>query len=72
MCATRLGREVLRKKGVYALLREFDRATQKRGEEQMEVLGALIGVLIRREEEMGLEQLEQHDDPLTSIRHLGT
>lgn len=70
LCATRHGREALRKKGVYALLRELDRATTEPADpkapppkmrppqllaQEEHTLHALIGVLIRYEEEMGVE-----------------
>lgn len=114
LCATRFGREKLRAKGVYALMREFDKSRRRSGggeqsfalskhlavggwhtdqpageedsassdaalppqksDEQSEeteaehhmeaVLHALIGILIRVEEEMGVA------DETFSLRHL--
>uniref|UniRef100_F1KYV4 Protein HGH1 homolog n=1 Tax=Ascaris suum TaxID=6253 RepID=F1KYV4_ASCSU len=76
LCATKHGRSVLRAKGVYALLRELDKATSKRDGNAIQnggmvlldgahsSLHALIGVLIRHESEMNV------DPSLSSIRHL--
>uniref|UniRef100_A0AC35TH27 Protein HGH1 homolog n=1 Tax=Rhabditophanes sp. KR3021 TaxID=114890 RepID=A0AC35TH27_9BILA len=58
LCATKVGRTTLRAKGVYPLLREFDKATGEKPQggmmvtDQEHTLHALIGVLIRYEEEM--------------------
>ena len=91
LCATRIGREVLRRKGIYALLREFDKtggqqpaadATIAQGQmlllnsagdgQNMDVLRALIGILIRDEEDMGLASRGGQEEVEDSIRHLGT
>ncbi|KAI1721207.1 protein HGH1 like protein [Ditylenchus destructor] len=72
LCATKVGRETLRKKGIYPLLRELDKATSKEiqpsaDEAQLEfqnTLHALIGVLIRYESEMEISE------DTFSIRHL--
>ncbi|KAI1729367.1 protein HGH1 like protein [Ditylenchus destructor] len=72
LCATKVGRETLRKKGIYPLLRELDKATSKEiqstaNEAQLEfqnTLHALIGVLIRYESEMEISE------DTFSIRHL--
>uniref|UniRef100_A0A1I8B0Z7 DUF384 domain-containing protein n=1 Tax=Meloidogyne hapla TaxID=6305 RepID=A0A1I8B0Z7_MELHA len=82
-CATRLGRSFLRNKNIYPLLREMDNArVLKQGEhnfkngiiieengKNLDVLRAVISILIRREDEMGIEENEQ--DKLESIRKLG-
>ncbi|CEF66082.1 FAM203 N-terminal domain and FAM203 C-terminal domain and Armadillo-like helical domain and Armadillo-type fold domain-containing protein [Strongyloides ratti] len=69
LCATKIGRNVLRSKGVYPLLREFDKATNEseaklKMADQEYTLHALIGVLIRYEEEMEIP------NDLHSIRNL--
>uniref|UniRef100_A0A0N4ZNE0 Protein HGH1 homolog n=1 Tax=Parastrongyloides trichosuri TaxID=131310 RepID=A0A0N4ZNE0_PARTI len=69
LCATKIGRNILRSKGVYPLLREFDKATSDSKAtlmlaDQENTLHALIGVLIRYEEEMEIP------DDLHSIRNL--
>ncbi|KHJ97240.1 hypothetical protein OESDEN_02778, partial [Oesophagostomum dentatum] len=71
LCATKHSRERLREKGVYALLRELDKATEDTksfepgmiGEggvklltaQQEHTLHALIGILIRYEDEMAID-----------------
>ncbi|KAH7699275.1 Protein Y54H5A.2, partial [Aphelenchoides avenae] len=57
LCATRHGRETLRAKGVYALLRELDKASRPDAHKPIvtdhnNALHAVIGVLIRTEAEM--------------------
>ena len=79
MCATKVGREKLRQKGIYPVLRELDKATsstspsaltngnadtQEDESEFRNTLHALIGVLIRYEEEMHLPE------ETFSLRHL--
>nr|CDJ88298.1 Uncharacterised protein family UPF0507 domain containing protein [Haemonchus contortus] len=81
LCSTRHSREYLRKKGVYAILRELDRATEDVNEkpsqqtgwiggvkllaaQQDHTLHALIGILIRLEDEMAV-----HPD-IESLRSL--
>uniref|UniRef100_A0A0N5CGR5 Protein HGH1 homolog n=1 Tax=Strongyloides papillosus TaxID=174720 RepID=A0A0N5CGR5_STREA len=69
LCATKVGRNTLRSKGVYPLLREFDKATSDSNvklkmADQENTLHALIGVLIRYEEEMEIP------NDLYSIRNL--
>ncbi|KHN72941.1 FAM203 family protein, partial [Toxocara canis] len=77
LCATTHGRNVLRAKGVYAILRELDKATTKNDGKDMRAGGmmlldsghssslhALIGILVRHESEMEI------DPGLSSIRHL--
>ncbi|KAL3090265.1 hypothetical protein niasHS_006717 [Heterodera schachtii] len=92
-CATRHGRQCLRRKGIYALMRELDRATTPRNTHKSttieegrictiidddeggaeegaglnghgQVLRALIGMLIRTEEDIGVTN--------ESIRHFGS
>ncbi|KAL3116114.1 hypothetical protein niasHT_007414 [Heterodera trifolii] len=92
-CATRHGRQCLRRKGIYALMRELDRATTPRNTHKSttieegrictiidddeggaeegtglnghgQVLRALIGMLIRSEEDIGVTD--------ESIRHFGS
>uniref|UniRef100_A0A914M3N9 Protein HGH1 C-terminal domain-containing protein n=1 Tax=Meloidogyne incognita TaxID=6306 RepID=A0A914M3N9_MELIC len=81
-CATRLGRSFLRNANIYPLLREMDNARiLKQGEDNLkngiileengknlDILRALISILIRREDEMGIEE---NEDKLESIRELG-
>uniref|UniRef100_A0A915NHY1 Protein HGH1 homolog n=1 Tax=Meloidogyne floridensis TaxID=298350 RepID=A0A915NHY1_9BILA len=81
-CATRLGRSFFRNANIYPLLREMDNARiLKQGEDNLkngiileengknlDILRALISILIRREDEMGIEEVE---DKLESIRELG-
>ncbi|VDL80581.1 unnamed protein product [Nippostrongylus brasiliensis] len=73
LCATRHAREHLRRRGVYALLRELDRASDEGDEDkkkpqsgwiggvkllaaqQEHTLHALIGILIRLEDEMEVD-----------------
>lgn len=100
LCATGLGREMLRRKGIYALLRELDKARGGAGDSanrilakekalgnantlllldsgsddgNVDVLRALIGMLIRTEQDMGLDGLEADgpDGKLASIKQLG-
>ncbi|ETN74054.1 hypothetical protein NECAME_13238 [Necator americanus] len=71
LCATKHSRELLRRRGVYAILRELDKATGGNEKSQPGLIGeagmqlltaqqehtlhALIGILIRHEEEMAIE-----------------
>ncbi|CAJ0963907.1 unnamed protein product, partial [Mesorhabditis belari] len=67
LCSTRRGRTTLRKKGVYPLLRELDQATSEKADpnapppkmkpptllaQEEHTLHALIGILIREEEDL--------------------
>jgi hypothetical protein len=80
-----LGRSFLREKNIYPLLREMDNARvlkQGEGDElkngiiieengnKLDVLRALIGILIRRENEMGIED-NNENNKLKSIRKMG-
>uniref|UniRef100_A0A914E909 Protein HGH1 homolog n=1 Tax=Acrobeloides nanus TaxID=290746 RepID=A0A914E909_9BILA len=72
LCATKIGRTVLRSKGIYPLLRELDKATSQSKMEngalkllnQEHTLHALIGILIRHEDDMEVPK------DLDSIRRL--
>jgi hypothetical protein len=69
LCATKFGRETLRSKGVYPVLREMDKALKPNRPEltltdHSDTLQALIGVLIRKESEMAVP------DDLQTIRNL--
>ncbi|KIH49770.1 hypothetical protein ANCDUO_20154 [Ancylostoma duodenale] len=71
LCATKHGRELLRDKGAYAILRELDKATEGPASfqpgmvsetgmkllaaQQEHTLHALIGILIRHEDEMAID-----------------
>ncbi|EYC42265.1 hypothetical protein Y032_0537g3111 [Ancylostoma ceylanicum] len=71
LCATKHGREHLREKGAYAILRELDKATEGPAgfqpgmvnesgmkllaAQQEHTLHALIGILIRHEDEMAID-----------------
>ncbi|CAJ0567978.1 unnamed protein product, partial [Mesorhabditis spiculigera] len=76
LCSTKHGRCSLRKKGAYALLRELDKATsEKRPDpnapppkmkpptllaQEEHTLHALIGILIRYEEDLGIDTEAVH------------
>uniref|UniRef100_A0A0K0DLQ9 Protein HGH1 homolog n=1 Tax=Angiostrongylus cantonensis TaxID=6313 RepID=A0A0K0DLQ9_ANGCA len=67
LCSTRTSREYLRKRGVYALLRELDQATEEDTHQKSHTehtLHALIAVLIRDEDEIS------RDSNFESLRSL--
>ncbi|CAI5444114.1 unnamed protein product [Caenorhabditis angaria] len=78
LCATKHGREHLRQKGVYPAMRELDKSGEAQNagpdskkartllsSQEEHTLHALIGILIRYEDEMDV------DPSLATIRHLG-
>ncbi|CAJ0567979.1 unnamed protein product, partial [Mesorhabditis spiculigera] len=75
LCSTKHGRCSLRKKGAYALLRELDKATSEKPDpnapppkmkpptllaQEEHTLHALIGILIRYEEDLGIDTEAVH------------